>query len=105
MSLQQEKLDYLRRAVDQLGLTQRVIAERLGENEGAFSGRLNGKRGITDEFIDLFSGTFKIPYSFGEGATPSADVAQLAERLERMERLMGGINAGLAILTDEVKKK
>jgi transcriptional regulator with XRE-family HTH domain len=67
--LKEQKRVYLRDAVERLkrsGLTQRVIAERMGEDEGPLSGKIKGTRGITDEYIDRFAQEFDMPYSFGE---------------------------------------
>lgn len=75
-----QKRAYLRAAVDTLkgkGVIQKEIAERMGESDGAFSGRLGGQRGIPDDYIDRFSEEFKIPYAFGQGmAAPGGGMSQ-----------------------------
>lgn len=99
-SLKQQKLDYLKRAVESLkkgGLTQRAIAEKMNEDEGSLSAKLAGKRGITDEYIDAFAAEFKKPFGLDESGGVTA------EQIERLVKNGETANAVLLRLVEKIE--
>lgn len=107
-SLQDQKREYLRRAVERLkaekGMTQRSIAEDMEETEQELSGKLSLKsqRTITDEYLDRFAQWSGIPFSTGDGGAPSA---ALEQKVTRMEESLGRMIDLQTTIIDFVLKK
>lgn len=97
-SLQEQKRDYLRRAVDRLkaekGMTQRSIAEAMEETEQELSGKLSLKsqRTITDDYIDQFAKWSGIPFTTGEpGGVTQEQVEELLLQGKTTARLLSAV--------------
>lgn len=98
-----EKLDWLRVTVATLKkerkLSQRVIAERIGDREGEFSDRLHGRRGIPDTFIDAFQRAFGVMF---KPSTRAADpINQEAELVKMIEGLTNDLREATQALRQD----
>lgn len=100
MSISDRKREFLKASVDTLkaqkGYTQRQIAEKMGENEGALSGKMGGGRGITDDYLDKFGEVFGMHFlssAAGEGTvTVDADqFSALVDQVKMQTRLLNAL--------------
>lgn len=106
MLISQQKREHLRRSVEALkenGITQRQIAERMGESEGALSGKLGGGRGITDDYLDKFGEAYGMPFvtkdsGIGAGliAVDQSKFDDLLEQVKMQTRLLNALLDQLA---------
>lgn len=72
----------------QRGVLQRDIAAQLGDTEQTLSGRLGGKRGITDEFVDKVEDVTGVPFVIGSasGELPSDLVTAFQDMANQAKR-------------------
>lgn len=101
MSISDQKRDFLKRSVQALkkerGLTQRRIAEDMGEDEGALSGKLGGSRGITDDYLDKFGELYGLHFlvsSSSPNGTITIDAkvfSDLVEQVKTQTRLLNTV--------------
>jgi transcriptional regulator with XRE-family HTH domain len=100
MSITSKKLEFLKASVETLrrdkGLTQREIAERMGESEAALSGKLGGGRGITDDYLDKFGQVFGMHFlGTASGNTVVVDKQLFSDLIEQVKTQTHLLNAVL----------
>jgi transcriptional regulator with XRE-family HTH domain len=102
MSISDQKREFLKQSVKTLkkerGLTQRRIAEDMGEDEGAFSGKLGGSRGITDDYLDKFGELYGLHFLASAAGTPPGTItidakvfSDLVEQVKTQTRLLNAV--------------